>query len=124
MTLGLSRGMVLTLPFRWIAPRLQARLLDSAHGFRSSRGPSRGLGTASGQQIHSPGRVTAWPRPLPENGCCIVRKLTSTLFLGVRKGEQDEFEAHAWLDCDPVTLTGGHDHAGYSVVSSYPDEQT
>ena len=123
MTLGLSRGMVLTLPFRWIAPRLQARLPDSAHV--SGQAEARAVGWA----LRVASKYTPWTsnclaQALAGKRMLHRRKLTSTIFLGVRKGEQDEFEAHAWLDCGSVTLTGGHDHAGYSVVSSYPDEQT
>ncbi len=121
ITLGLARGMVLTLPFRWIVPRLRARLPDSAQVSRQDE--ARAVGWA----LQAAGRYTPW------NSNCLAqaiagkrmlhrRRLPSTLFLGVRKGEEEEFEAHAWLDCDSVTLTGGHDHTGYSVVSSFPDE--
>ena len=122
ITLGLSRGMVLTLPFRWIAPGLRADL----------PGPVLDSGQAQAQTVGWALRVASKYTPWKSN--CLAqaiaakrmlhrRQLPSTLFLGVRKGEQDEFEAHAWVDFGPVTLTGGHDQAGYSVVSSFPDEQ-
>ena len=120
ITLGLCRGMVLTLPFRWIVPRLRARLPDSAHV--SGQAEARAVGWA----LQVAGKYTPWKstclaQAIAGKRMLHRRKLPSTLFLGVRKGEEDEFEAHAWLDCDSITLTGGHDHAGYSGVSSFPD---
>ncbi len=123
ITLGLSRSMVLTLPFRWIAPGLRARLPESAQTYGQAQAQ------AVGWALRVASKYTPW------NSNCLAqaiagkrmlhrRKLSSTLVLGVRKGEQDELEAHAWLDCGSITLTGGHDHAGYSVMSSFPDEQT
>ena len=52
ITLGLSRGMVLTLPFRWIAPGLRARLSGSVQDSGQAHSPDRGLGPARGQQVH------------------------------------------------------------------------
>ncbi len=122
ITLGLSRGTVLAMPFRWIAPGLRADL----------PGPVQDSGQAQARTVGWALRVASKYTPWKSN--CLAqaiaakrmlhrRKLPSILFLGVRKGEQDEFEAHAWVDFGPVTLTGGHDQAGYSVVSSFPDEQ-
>ena len=123
ITLGLSRGMVLTLPFRWIAPGLRARLPESAqtYGQAQARAVGWALRVAS---KYTPWKSNCLAQAIAGKRMLHRRKLSSTLVLGVRKGEQDEFEAHAWLDVGPITLTGGHDHAGYSVVSSFPDEQT
>ncbi len=123
ITLGLSRGMVLTLPFRWIAPRLQARLPDSAHVSGQAEAQDVGWALRVASQ-YTPWKSNCLAQAIAGKRMLHRRKLSSTLVLGVRKGEQDQFEAHAWLDCGSITLTGGHDHTGYSVVSSFPDEQT
>ena len=122
ITLGLSRGMVLTLPFRWIAPRLRARLPDSDQTSIQAQAEAVGWALRVASK-YTPWKSNCLAQAIAGKRMLHRRKLSSTLVLGVRKGEQDEFEAHAWLDCGSITLTGGHDHAGYSVVSSFPDEQ-
>ena len=122
ITLGLSRGMVLALPFRWIAPRLRARLPGSVQD------PGQAQARTVGWALRVASRYTPWKsnclaQAIAAKRMLHRRQLPSTLFLGVRKGEQDEFEAHAWVDCGPMTLTGGHDQAGYSVVSTFSDEE-
>ena len=53
-----------------------------------------------------------WPaaRCLPQAiaGSCLLRRggLTATVTLGARV-EGDRIEAHAWLECDGFTVTGG-----------------
>ena len=122
ITLGLSRGMVLTLPFRWIAPGLRARLSGSAQD--SGQAQDRTVGWALRvASKYTPWKSNCLAQAIAAKRMLHRRQLPSTLFLGVRKGEQDEFEAHAWIDFGPITLTGGNDQAGYSVVSSFPDEQ-
>ena len=122
ITLGLSRGMILTLPFRWIAPGLRARLPDSDQ--TSGQAQAEAVGWAlQVTSKYTPWKSNCLAQAIAAKRMLHRRKLPSTLFLGVRKGEQDEFEAHAWLDCGSITLTGGHDHAGYSVVSSFPDRE-
>ena len=122
ITLGLSRGMVLTLPFRWIAPGLRARLPGSVQ--ESGQAQARTVGWALRlASKYTPWKSNCLAQAIAAKRMLHRRRLPSTLFLGVKKGEQDEFEAHAWIDFGPITLTGGHDHAGYSVVSSFPDEE-
>ena len=122
ITLGLSRGMVLTLPFRWIAPGLRRRLPESGQTYGQAQARAVGWALRVASQ-YTPWKSNCLAQAIAGKRMLHRRKLSSTLVLGVRKGEQDELEAHAWLDCGSITLTGGHDHAGYSVVSSFPDEQ-
>jgi hypothetical protein len=121
--LGLARLAVLTLPFRWLVP---AKADESASD--SPPGPDE-------TQVASIGRVR-WAvgtasRRTPWNSNCLAQALAarrmlgrrgigSTLHLGVRKGERGRLEAHAWLRCGDLPVTGGHGHEGYAVVGSFP----
>jgi hypothetical protein len=46
------------------------------------------------------------------------RRIRSTLYLGVKKDLPDEIQAHAWLRCGDVIVTGG-DGKAYKVVSAF-----
>ena len=122
VTLGVCRGIVLALPFRWIAPGLRARLPASARNFSQPQARAVGWALRLASQ-YTPWKSNCLAQAIAAKRMLHRRRLPSTLFLGVRKGAQDEFEAHAWIDFGPITLTGGPDQAGYSVVSSFPDEE-
>ena len=51
------------------------------------------------------------------------RRLTSTLYLGVAKGEETALDAHAWLRCGRTIVIGGPGHQHYVVVNSFADER-
>ena len=64
---------------------------------------------------------------------CLIRALTAkkllngmgypcTLYMGVRKLEGKNMEAHAWLRCGKLTVTGGDAKAGYTVTGIFGDE--
>ena len=46
---------------------------------------------------------------------CLLRRArrSATLTLGVGFDADRRFEAHAWLECEGVTVTGGDASAGY-----------
>ena len=45
-----------------------------------------------------------------------------TLYMGVRKLEGRAMEAHAWLRCGKLTVTGGEIMAGFTVTGIFGDE--
>lgn len=48
------------------------------------------------------------------------RGIGSTLYLGVRKSEENStLQAHAWLDVGDTTILGGENSDQFTVVSSY-----
>ena len=64
---------------------------------------------------------------------CLIRALTAkkllnrmgykcTLYMGVRKLDGRGMEAHAWLRCGKLTVTGGEIKAGYTVTGIFGDE--
>jgi len=118
---ALARIAVFVLPFRWIAPRLGTPMAETAP-------------TLTDEQTEQV-RLVAWAlevthRELPRLGGCLPqaiaakimlrrRGVPSTLYLGVRR--KDDLEAHAWLRCGNVVLTGGPQRQGFTVVMALGD---
>ncbi|MBT8342095.1 MAG: lasso peptide biosynthesis B2 protein, partial [Desulfatitalea sp.] len=48
--------------------------------------------------------------------------LQSTLYLGLTRDDAGALQAHAWLRCGSVVLTGGRDMARYTVVSTFAEK--
>ncbi|MGB1249838.1 MAG: lasso peptide biosynthesis B2 protein [Candidatus Promineifilaceae bacterium] len=118
--LGVSRAIVLLLPFRFFAPYLGQQSSETSHA------PA-----APQQQIAS--RVMAMidmvsPRT-PWNSNCLAQAITgklmlrsrgvpSTLYMGLRN-EAAELKAHAWLRAGDMFVTGGVIASQYKVVTFY-----
>jgi hypothetical protein len=51
-----------------------------------------------------------------------LRGVSSTLYLGLAKGENEQLCAHAWLRCGNIILTGGRVNGQFTVVSFFGDE--
>lgn len=63
---------------------------------------------------------------------CLIRALTAkkllnrmgercTLYMGVRKCGDQAMEAHAWLRCGKLIVTGGESRAGFTVTATFAD---
>ena len=64
---------------------------------------------------------------------CLIRALTAkrllnrmgercTLYMGVRKDEGAAMQAHAWLRCGNLIITGGESRAGFTVTGIFGDK--
>lgn len=75
---------------------------------------------------HTPWRSNCFPQALVAKFWLRRRGIPSTLYLGVlltKAGtDGDAFTgmaAHAWLRCGPLLVTGGRDHARYTVAARF-----
>lgn len=50
-----------------------------------------------------------------------TRKIGSTLYLGVNK-DKNNLNAHAWLRCGQVIVTGGYNKGAFKVVAKFANE--
>ena len=73
-------------------------------------------------------------RHLKWKDSCLIRALTAkkllnrmgfkcTLYMGVRKCDGAGMEAHAWLRCGKLIVTGGESKAGFTVTGIFGDEK-
>ena len=74
--------------------------------------------------------VSEAARYTPWNSKCLVQALTTqkmmrekgiatTIYLGVRKGKDNEMLAHAWIRCGSYIITGGANENEYVVVAKF-----
>jgi hypothetical protein len=47
------------------------------------------------------------------------RKLSSTLYLGVNKAKDNSMQAHAWLRCGQLIVTGGYNKKEFKEVARF-----
>ncbi|PKP23165.1 MAG: stage V sporulation protein S [Bacteroidetes bacterium HGW-Bacteroidetes-21] len=71
--------------------------------------------------IHRASRVTPWRYKCLEQAMVAKKllnknKLPSTIYFGVRK-ENAKMEAHAWIRCGDIFVTGGRNRSAFTVVS-------
>ena len=113
------------VPFRWIVPRL---------GRQVEEPPAK---TFSAEQLLRAQRV-GWSiktlaRFLPWDAKCLAqaiagkwmlqrRRLPSTLYLGVDRGQKDWLEAHAWLRFGTEILTGEPQHERFKVIATFTED--
>jgi hypothetical protein len=122
MWLGLFRVILLTVPFRRIAPSLGTHMTETPS--REDGGERRQLAREIAQAVNRASRYVPWQAK------CLVqamagkkmlkrRGVISTLYLGLAKGEDQGLQAHAWLRCDNSIILGGGGLQRFSVVSTF-----
>jgi len=121
--LGLARAAILTVPFRWTT-RLFA--LRAGEGDSAMDQPSREIAQRIGwalrvAAVRSPWHSTCLAQALAGTGMLRRRRIPATLAMGVAKiaNEPRSLEAHAWLSCQGVILTGADGWEKYSIVAKF-----
>ena len=128
--LGVARAAILTLPFRWLMRGLQQQMGTTSPLIDEP------VTLAQRQQIAWALAVTSRRTPWWSN--CLTqalagtimlrrRKLSSTLYLGVYKGnamgkdQPASFSAHAWLRSGTLILTGDGQLEQFAVLTTFSD---
>lgn len=121
--LGATRLLILTVPFKRIAPHL---------GKQTEKKPLEDDQTPSASVQRIGWAVCAVAGHTPWESACLVqaiaakwmlqrRRLPSTLYLGVAKDKDAPLQAHAWLRCQGSILTGASGHQRFTVIASFAD---
>ena len=121
--LGVMRASILTLSFKRITRSL-------AHYPGQETPPvldpeQLTIAGAIGKAVERAAAHTLW------ESACLVQALTAqkmlkkrgipgVFYLGAAKAKEgeDKMQAHAWLQCDSIILTGAEGHEQYTVLSS------
>lgn len=124
--LGIARAAILTIPFRWTTRlfALSPAGVDAATGQPSPelRDVARRIGWALRiAAARSPWHSTCLVQALAGAAMLRSRRMPATLAMGVAKSsvEPGSLEAHAWLSCHGMILTGEPGHEKYNVVARY-----
>ena len=119
--LGFSRVIILTLPFKWIAPIL-GQHMTSTNETSSKRTRlksirvARAIGTMS---KHMPWECKCLVQAMAGKIMLRNRKVATTLYLGVSKKENGDLNAHAWLRMGEFIILGGGGLEQFAVVSTF-----
>jgi len=122
--LGLARLAVLVLPFRWIVPSLGALKKETpANGLSDAQFVTVQLVTRA---IARASRYTPWDsnclaQALAAKRMLQRRGLASTLYLGAMLTDKRGLEAHAWVRCGAIYVSGGHIKDRFKVLSMFGD---
>ncbi len=123
--LALARSAILTIPFRWTV-RLFALRPGEADGAgaidqRSREMTQRISWALRVASARSPWQSTCLAQALAATGMLRCRRIPATLAMGVARSAADaaSLEAHAWLSCDGVILTGAGGHEKYNIVAKF-----
>lgn len=122
--LGLARGFVLAVPFKYIAPHLGTHMGESSLILSEETATMAGY---VGRAVRSAARNTPWSSNCLAQAIAAKRMLQhrgihSTLYLGVKKDDAGHLTAHAWVRCGEFWLTGGWGELEYTVVSTFAEE--
>lgn len=124
--LGLARLALRVVPFRRLA-----RALGTLHVETPTEAPPEHLAQARrvGLAIARVHRYTPWtsncfPQALAARVWLARRHLPTTLYLGVALNKTDPatsstMEAHAWLRCGPLIVTGGRGSERFTVTACF-----
>ena len=115
---GLS---VHAVPFRWIGgalrrPERSGREENEADSHRQARRVGWAIRRAAEK---SPVRFACLAQSVAAKAMLARRRTASTLHLGVRKTEQGELAAHAWVRVGETFVTGREGHRRFTVVARF-----
>ncbi len=122
--LGLSRLAVLTLPFRWITPYMgQARTVSPVDDVSVDVAQVRQIARAIRRTSpHTPWDSNCLAQALTAKRMLHRRRINCTLYLGLKKDDDNQLAAHAWLRSGSFILTGGSGLERYAVVVTFAQE--
>ena len=133
-TLLLEAGVLLSLT------ELVAHTLPFRRIIRLGRLPQTEVSLSPEPEDTAPVRRVRWAvrtatRHLPWRCQCLAQALTahmmlarrgaaSTLYIGVRLGEQRGLSSHAWLRCGSIYVTGAPEHQRFRIIATFGGGET
>lgn len=122
LLLGLSRLLVLLLPFRWLAPVLGQRtaapvvlLVQSAHLVQLRKLKQLIAVTSK----YCPWRANCFAQAITARMWLNWWGLPYSIFFGLARDPTQQLKAHAWVMAGPISVSGGYSFSEFTVVASY-----
>lgn len=118
---GLIRAALFIFPFKWIALFLGNEGVESPVRLRPRE---KEKAIKIGGAINKVSRYTPWESK------CLVQAITgklllgkenieNTLYFGVKRKENDQISAHAWLRAGEIIVTGRRGYENYAPISCF-----
>jgi hypothetical protein len=119
--LAWAKLLLLTLPFRWIAPRLGRQMSESPDSLAEADRPlARQVGWAvQAVARYVPLGFVCLPQAMAAKWMLRRRSMPSTLYLGLRHEEKAGLTAHAWLRAGDNIITGGAARVEHRVIATF-----
>jgi adenylylsulfate kinase len=119
--LGLARLAINTVSFARLTRHFGPSGVESAS---EATGPELDEARRVAWAVHTAGRHTPWksnclPSALAAKFLLGRRGIASTLYLGAAFKARTELEAHAWLRCGPLYVTGGAGQLRFGTVAVF-----
>ncbi|MCB2076246.1 MAG: lasso peptide biosynthesis B2 protein [Novosphingobium sp.] len=122
--LGLASLVILLVPFRRIAPLLgtmqtpgQTAMEVTAEGIDRARKIKRTIDLAA---RFAPWRADCYPQAIIARMLLKTYRLPYRLSIGVARAHEGEgMNAHAWVACGPIPVSGGRSDDLYTVVTQF-----
>jgi hypothetical protein len=125
VSLTVAKLSLILVPFRRIAPRLGETMAESPSEDPADPELPRRVGWAVAvASRHLPWSSRCLAQAMAGKSMLLRRELSSTLYLGLAKGEQADLDAHAWLRCGSRILIGEKVSEGYAVIASFAEVET
>jgi hypothetical protein len=133
--LALARGMIVLLRFPNLAKRLGTPMRESVSDDDLSRKRvlRRIRWAIAAISRRAPWRCKCLEQAIAAKMMLRARNIDNTLYLGVARDsasasssastKSSAVEAHAWLRCGSVYVTGGEERGRFTVVSMFADER-
>jgi len=123
LLLGISRLAIKTVTFERLARYLGASKTETptevpAHHLFEAQRVGRIIRAAS---RYTPWKSNCFPQAIAAKYLLHTSGINSTLYLGAtfKKNKSTEMEAHAWLRCGSIYVTGGELHSQFGVVGIF-----
>lgn len=119
--LGLARLAINTVPFPRLTKYLGTPLLESpAEAPLPHLLEARRIAWAvRAASRYTPWKSSCFPQAIAAKVLLRRRGIASTLYLGAAFKARTELEAHAWLRCGPLYVTGGAGHVHFGTVGIF-----
>lgn len=118
LSLARARWMLLFRPFNKIMP-----LIKNDREFTNEAGIEL-LGliqlSIARASVRSPWRTKCFEQALAARMMLMRRGIAATIYFGVLKKPDNKMEAHAWLKCRDIVVTGWKKMDSYTVVAQFP----
>ncbi|MEN9573670.1 MAG: hypothetical protein RL514_1525 [Verrucomicrobiota bacterium] len=119
--LSWAKLLLLTVPFRWIAPRLGKSQTETAATLTETERQLALRVSWAVQSVaaHVPLGFVCLPQAMAAKWMLRRRRLASTLYLGVARPDETKFTAHAWLRAGDKILTGRAESLTHTTLASF-----
>ncbi len=121
--LGLTRMMIVAMPFSWVRRLLSAgsdRLTPLPSPSPSDEGLSHSIARSIAlASTRTPWRSECYPQALTARLQLMAAGIPHTVTFGLKRGDDGELRAHAWVRAGDVCVSGGEGN-DFTVVGSFP----